>query len=56
MNLYNLRAIDYEINQLKTRPDENLAPNSLNRDYTDNNSDEVSMATESDEDDSDRIH
>ena len=43
MNLflkYNLRAINYEIDQLKTPLDEYLAPNSLNRDYTDDDSDE----------------
>ena len=42
-----LRAINYEIDQLKTPPDEYLAPNSLNRDYTDDDSDDVRMVTES---------
>ena len=46
---YNLTAINYEIDQLKTPPDEYLAPNSLNRDYTDDDSDEKSMVTESNE-------
>ena len=52
MNLflkYNLRAINYEIDQFKTPPDEDLSPNSLNRDYTDDYSDYKSMVTESDE-------
>ena len=47
MNLflkYN-RAINYERYQLKTPPDKYLAPNSLNIDYTD----DESMVTESDE-------
>ena len=38
-----LRAIDYKMDQLKTTPDEYLAPNSLNRDYTDVYSDDESM-------------
>ena len=49
MNLflkYNLRAINYEIYQLKIPPDEYLAPNSLNRDYTDDDSDDESMVTD----------
>ena len=45
--MYNLRAINYEIYQLKTPPDEYLAPTSLNRDYTDDDSDDESMVTES---------
>ena len=52
MNLflkYNLRAINYEIDQLKTPHDEYLAPNSLYRYYTDDESDDKSMVTESDE-------
>ena len=55
MNLflkYNLRSINYEINWLKTPPDENLAPNSLYRDYTNDDSDDESMVTESNEEDS----
>ena len=42
------RAINYEIDQMKTPPDENLAPNSLNRDYTDDHdseSDDESIVT-----------
>ena len=35
----NLRAINYEINKLKTPLEEYLAPNSLKRDYTDDDSD-----------------
>ena len=52
MNLFlknNSRTINYEIDQLKPPPDEHLAPNSLSRDYTDDDSDDENMVTESDE-------
>ena len=50
--MYSLRAINCKIDQLKTPPDEYLFPNSLNRDYTDDESDNKNMVTESDEEDS----
>ena len=48
-NLRNKYLRHFDMNQLKTPPNEYLAPNSLNKDYNDDDSDVQSMVTESDE-------